>query len=119
MRRFDVRIMLGLLLLLGGGLLLLQTMGYLSGGINIFWGLVFLAGGLVFLYLVFSGNWWGVFPGMTLLGLAALVLFGDQLGAFGGLIFLGAIALAFWLVYILDRQRWWALIPAGVLSTLA
>jgi hypothetical protein len=119
MRRFDVRIVLGLLLLLGGGLLLLQTMGYLAGGSNIFWGLVFLAGGLAFLSLVFSGNWWGAFPGMTLAGLGILVLFGDRLGAFGGLVFLGAIALAFWLVYILDRQRWWALIPAGVLSTLA
>ncbi|MGE5252150.1 MAG: hypothetical protein ACM3QS_18260 [Bacteroidota bacterium] len=119
MRRIDARIVLGLMLLLGGGLLLLQAMGYLTAGTHIFWGLVFLVGGLAFLSLPFSGNWWGVFPGMTLLGLAVLILFEDRLGIFGGLVFLGALALAFWLVYILDRQRWWALIPAGVLSTLA
>jgi len=111
MRRFDARIVLGLILLLGGGLLLLQTMGYLGNASDFFWGAVFLVGGAVFLSLLFAGQWWGVFPGMTLLG--------DKLGDFQGMIFLGAIAIAFWLVYLMNRSFWWALIPAGVLTTLA
>jgi hypothetical protein len=39
---------------------------------------------------------------------------------YGGTLFLGAIALAFWIVYVTSpRGRWWAIIPAGVLTTLA
>ncbi len=38
----------------------------------------------------------------------------------GGAIFLGGIGLAFLIVYFTERtERWWALIPAGVLGTLA
>ena len=38
----------------------------------------------------------------------------------GGAIFLGGIGLAFLIVFLTDRaERWWALIPAGVLATLA
>lgn len=119
MRRFDYRVVLGLVLLLGGGLLLLQTMGYLKNASDFFWGVVFLIAGAVFLSLLFAGEWWAAFPGTTLLALGVVSLFGDQLGDFSGMVFLGGVALAFWLVYFLDRQRWWALIPAGVLSTLA
>jgi hypothetical protein len=119
MKRFDPRIVLGSMLLLGGGLLLAQTMGYLKNATDVFWGLIFLIVGVAFLSLLLGGNWWAVFPGMTLVALGVEVLFGDQLGAFDGAVFLGGIAIAFWLVYLLDRSRWWALIPAGVLSTLA
>lgn len=119
MQRFDPRIVLGLVLLLGGGLLLLQTMGYVGNASTFFWGGVFALAGVAFLSLLFAGQWWAAFPGMTLIGLGALVFFGDQLGEFGGLVFLGAIAISFWIVYLLGRERWWAIIPAGVLSTLA
>jgi len=37
----------------------------------------------------------------------------------GGVAFLGLLALAFWGIYLLDRMRWWAIIPGGVLLTLA
>ena len=119
MKRFDPRIILGLVLLLGGGLLLLQTMGYVGNASGVFWGGVFALAGVAFLSLLFTSQWWAAFPAMTLLGLGALVFFGDRLGEFGGLVFLGAIAISFWIVYLLGRERWWAIIPAGVLSTLA
>lgn len=119
MRRINTQIILGLLLLGGGALLLLQTMGYLKSASDVFWGGAFLLAGAVFLSLLFQGHWWPVFPGMTLLGLGAIILLGDRLGDFSGMIFLGAIAIAFWLVYIMERSNWWALIPAGVLTTLA
>lgn len=119
MRRFDPRIVLGLILLLGGGLLLLQTMGYLKNASDIFWGAAFLVGGVIFLSLLMGGQWWGVFPGMTLLALGVIILSRGRLGNFDGMVLLGGIGIAFWLVYLMDRERWWALIPGGVLSTLA
>jgi hypothetical protein len=36
-----------------------------------------------------------------------------------GVIMLGAIGLAFLLVYLVNRDNWWAIIPAGVMGTLA
>lgn len=32
---------------------------------------------------------------------------------------LGGIALGFWTIYLTDIDRWWAVIPAGVMTTLA
>lgn len=113
MKRFDPRIVLGVILLMGGGLLLAQTMGYLKNASDLFWGSIFLIAGVAFLSLLFGGNWWAVFPGMTLLALGVEIFFSDRLGIFGGVVFLGGIAIAFWLVYWMDRSRWWALIPCG------
>jgi hypothetical protein len=41
------------------------------------------------------------------------------LGDWGGSFFLGALGLAFFVVYLSNRERWWAIIPGGVLITLA
>lgn len=119
LKRFDPRIVLGAVLLLGGGLLLAQTLGYLKNATDVFWGSVFLVAGVAFLTLLFGGHWWATFPGFTLAALGVLILFSEQLGDFGGALFLGGISVSFWVTYVLDRSRWWALIPAGVLTTLA
>jgi hypothetical protein len=120
MKRFDPQIIFGLLLLTGGALALLQTMGYLENASNVFWGGMFIVLGLLFLVLLFGGHWWGVFPGFTLLALGIVIFLPDGLDDFGGFIFLGGIGLSFWLAYATaPRERWWALIPAGVLTTLA
>lgn len=120
MKRFDPRIIIGLLLLAGGGLALAQNLGYLENASDYFWGAVFLIGGLAFLSLLFGGNWWAAFPGFTLLAIGALILLPEALDEMGGAIFLGGIALSFWYVYFTDRDhRWWAIIPGGVLTALA
>ncbi len=120
MKRFDPRIVFGFLLIVGGGLALAQTMGFLRNASDIFWGGMFLAAGLIFLTLLFSGNWWSAFPGFTLVALGTLILLPDSLEDFGGALFLGGIGLSFWYVYFTSRaERWWALIPAGVLTALA
>lgn len=119
MKRFDPRIIIGVLLLVAGGLALAQTLGYLNNASEYFWGGVFLIGGLAFLSLLFSGNWWAAFPGFTLAAIGALILLPDQLDEIGGAIFLGGVALSFWYVYFTDRvSRWWAIIPGGVLTAL-
>ena len=63
-------------------------------------------------------------PGSALLGLALLLML-DLLGlaegnaAWLGSVFLGFIGLSFWFIYLTHREFWWAVIPGGVLSTLA
>lgn len=120
MKRIDLRIIFGIMLILGGTLALMETMGYLKNASDIFWGGVFMVAGLAFLALLFGGHWWSAFPGFTLLALGALIVLPDSLEDFGGAIFLGGIALSFWYVYFTSRnERWWALIPAGVMTALA
>lgn len=123
MKRFDPRIIIGTLLILAGILGFLQAFGYLQDASDVFWGLVFLAAGAVFLFLFASGfasgGWWAAFPGFILAGLGVLILLPESLDEIGGAIFLGAIGLSFWAVYLTGRERWWAIIPGGVLFTLA
>jgi len=120
MKRFDPRIVFGLLLIVGGALALAQTMGLLNNISGIFWGGIFLAAGLTFLVLLFGGHWWAAFPGFTLASLGVLILLPESLSDYGGSLFLGGVALSFWYVYFTSRvERWWAIIPAGVLTALA
>lgn len=123
MKRFDPRIVIGTLLILAGGLGFLQAFGFLRDASDVFWGLVFLAAGGIFLYFFASsfasGGWWAAFPGFVLAGIGVLILLPDALDNLGGALFLGAIGLSFWTVYLTGRDRWWAIIPGGVLFTLA
>ena len=64
-----MRIVFGVMLILGGALALLETLGYLKNASDIFWGGVFIAAGLGFLAVMFNGQWWGAFPGFTLVAL--------------------------------------------------
>lgn len=121
MRRYDPRLILGVLLVLGGILSLLNVIGVVSNASDIFWGLVFGAAGLVFLYMLINdrNSWWAAFPAFTLLGLAAQSILPESLEAYDGLVFFAGLSLAFWWVYFTNTsQQWWALIPAGVLLTL-
>lgn len=118
-------LILGLVLIVLGGLFLLGNFGVLGSVATVIWFLLFAVAGLGFLYVFIADRerWWAVIPGFTLLGLSALVglttLFprvGDLVGA---PIFLGAIGLAFWAVYFTRRQFWWAIIPGGVMLSVA
>ena len=67
-------------------------------------------------------RWWAALAGLILLALTllkvsemALPNFADQ---YGGALLLGVIALAFLVVFAIDRAMWWALIPGGVLLSL-
>jgi len=123
MKLLESRVLWGLLLILGGVLFLLENLGILQVG-GLFWALMLGLGGLFFLsvFIQNRGNWWAVIPGFTLLGIAALITL-DHVAprlsdTFGGSIVLGAIGLSFLLVYLVDRENWWAIIPMGVLLTL-
>lgn len=125
MKRFDVRTVGAILLIVVGILLLLQNLGILVGIVALIWSLIFGAGGAVFLYVFLTNrtHWWAIIPGFGLLGLAALIAldqFWPRVGdVLGGTIFLGVIGLAFWVIYFLNREHWWAVIPGGVMFTVA
>ena len=122
MKRFDFRMILGMGLILLGGLLLLEKLGYLHGAGGLFWGLVFLAGAAYFFYVFFSNprsQWWAIIPAMALLGIGGGAFLPAAFKSWDGALFLGGLGLAFWIVYLTDRARWWGIIPGGVLLTLA
>jgi hypothetical protein len=120
MRRIDPRLIIGSLLILGGLLTLLDNLGIIKSAGDIFWGLIFGAGGLAFLYLYITNrsNWWALIPAFALLGLSASSLLSSWLDQWSGLAFLGGLGLSFWMIYFTGRERWWAIIPGGVLITL-
>lgn len=124
MRRFDFRVIWGLLLVGLGALLLAQNLNLVAAA-GLVWSGLFLVGGLAALapYLLDRRLWWLILVGIpllaigTMIGLDALV---PSLGsAFNGVIFLGGLSLAFWLVYLVRGGDWWPIIPGGVLATLA
>lgn len=125
MRRIDFRVVWGVLLLIGGVMALLQNFGFLGNALAYVWGFVLGAAGLSFLFafLTNRAQWWALIPGLTLSSIAALILV-DQVmptaaDAWGGVFVLGGIGLSFWAVYFANRSMWWAIIPGGVLLTLA
>ena len=138
MNRIQPRVVAGLLLVAGGLVALLQTLGILASGANLPLALVLLAGGAFFIYWLFTGpsrQWWAAIPGVILLDLGALMVVGVVFPGLGcsarvgglvfscsdlaGTLFLAGMGLSFWVVYIANRAQWWAVIPAGVLTTLA
>jgi hypothetical protein len=71
-------------------------------------------------YFVNRKHWWALIPAyaMLILGsLLALTTMDVPLELLGSVALL-AIALPFWVIYIADRQQWWALIPAGGIGAI-
>lgn len=124
MKWLESRVLWGLLLILGGVLFLLENLNILPLG-DLFWMILIGLGGLFFLSIVAQNreNWWALIPGTTMFSIAliiALDTFAPALeDSLSGTIMLGGIGLSFALIYLLDRAQWWAVIPFGVLSTLA
>ncbi|MCJ7558898.1 MAG: hypothetical protein MUP90_18565, partial [Gammaproteobacteria bacterium] len=92
---------------------------------ELIWAILLGLGGIAFLtvFITDRQHWWALIPGCTLVGVSItlfLEYFWPQAGSVtSGLIILGSIALAFLIIYLLNWENWWALIPAGVLFTLA
>lgn len=125
MKRLESRILWGLLLIAGGILFLLDSLGIIAFGAVLWPALIGIAS-LVFLFIFATAprnNWWAAIPGFVLLGLTGTIALDElapELGdAWGGSLFLGGIALAFWVTYLVNPENWWAIIPGGVLLTLA
>ena len=83
-----------------------------------------IVGALIFGALAYYAYTQGERRGNTMWRLAAFPLAGLALtsilpGSLGGATFLASLGLAFALFWQYDKSRWWALIPAGTLASLA
>ena len=121
MKNIKAFIGLGVLLIVAGVLFLLEALGVLPEiGVPV-WTLLFVVGGLAFLWVFIANReqWWAVIPGCTLLGVAGTIALSDVAGPWAGAIVLAAIGVSFWIIYLTRRDMWWPIIPGGVLITLA
>lgn len=125
MKKDQSRMIWGSILILAGVLFFLQEFGILGSAFEYLWVILMAVGSGAFLWIYFSkkDQWWAVIPGLTLLGLTLVglesILNVFPGGQWSGAVFLGCIGLAFWLVYFKRREQWWAIIPGGLLITLA
>lgn len=119
-----LRVLWGLLLVLAGVLFLLNSIGTITIG-EYQWAIILGIGGFAFLsvFLADREQWWALFPSFGLLiGASAIFIenaFPGLRGDYIGAIALGGIGLAFLLIFLTNLKHWWALIPAGVLFSLA
>jgi hypothetical protein len=125
MKRIGWPVIGGALLIVLGVLFLLETLGVMQIGAVIV-PVLFGLGGLAFLYVLTTDrtkNWWAVIPGLTLLGLAGLIAWGEwgpkNAEGWAPAFFLAMIGLSFWIIYAQNRENWWAIIPGGVLFSIA
>ena len=114
----------GVILILGGGLFLAQNLGYMDDLAPLVWSGVFGVASLMFLaaYLI-SGvqNWGWLFPASISAGVALTIYLAEnaRVGAAVGAPVLISVGLPFAVAFLLDpRKRWWALIPAWVMTVL-
>jgi hypothetical protein len=125
MRRGNVRIVFSLLMIGAGVLFLLQNLGFLRDAGGLFWALAFAVAGGAFLYVYLSDrtHWWTLIPGLTLLGIGEIIAVSTFLPQYedilGAPVFMGFISLSFWIIYLTNRENWWAVIPGGVLLSIA
>jgi len=128
MMKLNWRAMVGVLLVVLGVLAMLQTLNVVQfeGDVWLWvFAAIFAVVGLGFLYVLVTGpveNWWAAIPGLSLLGLGVLMVLEGLPGVTGewpAAIFMGCIGLSFVIVFLLDRARWWAVIPAGSLLSIA
>ena len=122
-RRYGSLIWGGLLIVIGL-LLLIDNLDLLGDWDAPIWSLILGACGLVFLaiYANDRAQWWALIPGLVILGIAAAVFLAEQdlvEGYVVATIILAAVGLPFLLIFVSDRQHWWALIPAYVLLVVA
>jgi hypothetical protein len=120
----ESRFLWGLMLIIAGGLFLLQNLGLFEAS-GLVWAALLGLGGVFFVSVFIQSreHWWALIPGITLLAVALLIFLGNFFprasNILGGAIVLGGIGLAFLMVYLANRENWWALIPMGVMLTLA
>ena len=128
MRIWRSRTLWGILLVAMGILFLLESLQILAigGAWATLFTVLFAAAGLTFGVTFFERreNWWAAIPGLALVSIGMLIgldaVFPRFANLVGGSIVLGGIALSFWIIYFrTDFQQWWAIIPGGILLSLA
>ena len=115
----------GILLIAAGVIFLLNNLGMIEVNWEMYIGPLFALGGLVFLlvFILNKEDWWPLIPGFVLIAIGLIIFMDQNIAAveegWTGAVFLGLLGLAFLLIYVFHTENWWALIPGGVLMTLA
>lgn len=117
------RLFWGLALLLMGVAFLGFNLGFLPQFDEFLWAAFLGILSVLFFFTYFSSGiraWGWLFPATILGALSAIVYLSSTAinGDFLGAIFMAAVALPFWVAFFLDKNNWWAIIPAGVISTI-
>lgn len=118
-------LIIGGALILFGILFLLNNFKIFEISVRSVFAGIFALAGLIFLIVFFLDReqWWALIPGFVLMGVGATILVGEYVTLRGvdiaGAVMLVFIALPFWIIYILKRDFWWALFPAGALTSIA
>ncbi len=83
--------------------------------------LLLIAASFLAVYLSNRTHLWALIPAyvMTVLAIAPVMTSDSRYAPYYGSVFLLAVALPFFVVYFRSPQNWWALIPAGAMTTLA
>jgi hypothetical protein len=123
-KRLNETIGWGIFLLLAGVFLLLKNLDVMGSWGALAWAVLYTLAGLGFLVWFFTRTeqWWRAIPAFTLLGIGAQLLLtwrGIDLMGWGPSLVLAGMALGFWAVLLVRKEHWWALLPAGVLTTVA
>lgn len=124
-RRFLFSLVGGILLITAGVIFLLDNLEIVTISWEMVIGPMLAGGGLVFLlvFITDTDEWWALIPGFILIGVGINIFMGRYLGTMdsgvSGAIFLGFVGLPFMVIYLSNHRHWWALIPGGVLLTLA
>jgi hypothetical protein len=124
MKRYGEALSWAIFFVLAGVFLLLKNQGVFGQWGELIWGGLFAAAGLAFLVWFFTGvqHWWRAVPAFTLLGIGATLMLPArdiELGAWATSLVLLGMALGFWAILLVRKEHWWALVPAGVLTTVA
>jgi len=125
MKKLDITVLSGLVLIVLGGLFLIESLGIARGILPLLFVLLFAVSGIVFLYFYWINrdHWWALIPGFSSLGIGALIgltTYGPKgVESLGVVILLGSIGLSFWTIYLVNREHWWSIIPGGVLLSVA
>jgi hypothetical protein len=118
-------LIIGGALILFGILFLLNNFDIFDISVGSVFAGIFALAGLIFLivFLLDREQWWALIPGFVMMGVGATILVGEfarhTVVDITGAIMLGFIALPFWIIYVLKRDYWWALFPAGVMTSIA
>jgi len=113
----------GVTLILLGALMFAQQRNLILVPIP-FWAWVFGGLGLLSLLTALTNlAMWGMFfPAFFFLGLGVVVFLSTSTTVSSnviGSVFLASVALPFWVVALVRRANWWAIIPAGSITVLA
>lgn len=116
-KRGNSSLIWGGLLIVLGLLILVENLDLLGDWDAPFWSLILGAIGLIFLttYLRDRKQWWALIPGLVILAIAVAVFFAEQdlvADYLVATIILAGVGLPFLMIFLADRQHWWALIPA-------